>query len=455
MRWPTPSSIAAAAGSAIIFSTASHSPTLAVEPPSTEALTTLRKAYQAATDGLLTNADTLLTKSVAEWKRTAQPADELAALYKVRGTVRQEQGRTTDAVGDLDEALALLTSPSSAKPVPSEVQRTYLLRARLNAALQRWKEAEVDFSAAIARLDELDAIEATNPYLYSERSIVRSHLGDWAGAADDALTASVEFKDIGDKLRSLLASSDASLALYGAGDIDEALSRMRSTFTSYGAKSPTSNNPDDIGTLQALARREAEMHLAYAAHVYGADGLRDEAQQQWLTGCIRLESFVTDAEQRQAAEASLRAQEAMQAEATGKEVAGTLRASSVAGSFSNTAAIAMLNGLDPKSPFVTQRPQSGFAWYSYGEGASARRNPGVPLATVEPGLSCAKYRQADWLRANRPEWPPALVANVEKFAAAVPQGPILVPKKGSGLDRTQCSVLLSKPGLGDAVPCFQ
>ena len=233
MRWPTPSSIAAAAASAIVFSTASHYPTLAVEPPSTEALATLRKAYQAATDGLLPNADNLLTKSVAEWKRTAQPADEIAALYKVRGTVRQEQGRTMDAVGDLDEALALLTSPSSAKPAPSELQRTYLLRARLNAALERWKEAEADFSAAIARLDELDAIEATNPYLYSERSSVRSHLGDWAGAADDALTASIEFKDIGDKLRSLLASSDASLALYGAGDIDEALSRMRSTFTSF------------------------------------------------------------------------------------------------------------------------------------------------------------------------------------------------------------------------------
>ena len=44
------------------------------------------------------------------------------------------------------------------------------------------------------------------------------------------------------------------------------------SFTSYGKNSPATNNPDDIGTLQALARREAELHLAYGAHLYGAEG---------------------------------------------------------------------------------------------------------------------------------------------------------------------------------------
>ena len=93
-------------------------------------------------------------------------------------------------------------------------------------------------------------------------------------------------------------------------------------------------------------------------------------------------------------------------------------------------------------------------WYKTGEGAAEVRNPGVPLATVEPGLSCAKYRQPEWLRTNKPEWPPELVANVEKYAGAVPQGPIVVPPKGQGLDRSQCSVLLGRQGVGDAVPCF-
>ena len=79
----------------------------------------------------------------------------------------------------------------------------------------------------------------------------------------------------------------------------------------------------------------------------------------------------------------------------------------------------------------------------------------MPLASVDPGLSCARYRSGEWLPANKPEWPPALVENAEKYAAGNPQGAIVVPAKGAGLDRSQCSVLLSQPGVGDAVPCFQ
>jgi len=453
MRLPSCSTLAACAASVILLAAEPSLPALA-QPPTADALLTLRKGYQAASDGLLPSADSLLSKSIEEWKKTAQPPDEVSALLKVRGTVRQQQGREVDALADLDEAITLLASPS-AKPDPAELQRTYLQRARLNSVLQRWVDADADYSSAIARLDQLDAIESTNPYLYFERSGVRSRLGRFAEAADDALAAQVEFKDIGDKLRSLLASSDAALAMYGAGDIDEALKRMQAVFTSYGSRSPATNNPDDIGTLQALARREAEMHLAYGAHLYGSEGRSVEGQKQWETGCIRLEAFVTDALQRQASETALRDIEAKQAEASGKEVAGTLRASSVAGSVFNTPAIARLNGMDPESPFVTQRPGSGYIWYKNGEGATERRNPGVPLATVDASLSCAKYRKADWLKVNRPEWPPSLVENAVKYAADVPQGAIVVPPKGAGLDRSQCSVLLSKPGVGDAVPCFQ
>ena len=448
-----PSTIAAAAASALLLVAQPNGLPALAAPPTIDATTTLRKGYQAAADGLFPLADTLLTKSIAEWQKTAQPADEVSALFKVRSGVRQQQGRNEEALNDLNEALNLLSSPS-AKPGAGEEQRTYLQRARVLAQLQRWKEAEADYSNAIARLDQLDAIESTNPFLYSERSAARSRIGDFQGAADDALTATVEFKDVGDKLRSLLASSDAAVALYGSGEIEEGVARMKQTFTSYGNKSPATNNPDDIGTLQQLARREAELHLAYGAHLYGSGGELADAKKQWETGCIRLEAFIADAQQRQADEEALRAREARQAETSGKEVAGTLKAASVEGNLFNSPLIARLNGMDPESPFVTQRPNSGYIYYQTGEGAAVRRNPGVELARVDGALSCANYRRADWLKANKPEWPPALVANVEKYAAAVPQGPIVVPPKGAGLDRSQCSVLLSKPGLGDAVPCF-
>lgn len=453
MRFPN--ALAGAAASAMLLIAQPQLPVLAA-PPTPEALGTLRKGYQAAADGLLPTAESLLSKSIGEWKRTDQPPDELAALHQVRGTVRQQQGRNADAMADLDEAVGLLSLPAAKVEAP-EVQRAYLQRARLNAELQRWSAAESDFSQAIARLDQLEAIESTNPFLYTERSAVRSRLGKYESAAEDALTASVEFKAIGDKLRSLLASSDAALALYGEGNIEDAVAGMKSTFTSYGKNSPATNNPDDIGNLQALARREAELHLAYAAHLYGTDPTAnaDAARKQWETGCIRLESFVSDAIQRQEEEARLRNAEAQQSEASGKELAGTLKASSVAGNLFNTDAIARLNGMDPESPFVTQRPQSAYIWYQQGENAVQRRNPGVPLATVDPGLSCAKYRTKGWLNANKPDWPPSLVGYAETYAENVPQGPIVVPAKGAGLDRSQCSVLLSNPGLGDAVPCFK
>lgn len=140
MRLPTPpglpSALAACAASALIFATGPNLGALAA-PPTPEALATLRKGYQAAADGLLPNADSLLTKSIGEWRNTAQPADELSALYKVRSSVRQQQGRDAEALADLDEAVVLLEA-DSAKPDPAEVQRTILKRARVNAALKRW-----------------------------------------------------------------------------------------------------------------------------------------------------------------------------------------------------------------------------------------------------------------------------------------------------------------------------
>ena len=146
-------------------------------------------------------------------------------------------------------------------------------------------------------------------------------------------------------------------------------------------------------------------------------------------------------------------QEARQAEATGKE-GSTLKAPSVAGSVMNTALIARLNGMDPESPYVTQRPQSSYFYYKTSSGAVERRDAGTALADIDAGLSCARFRSAEWLRTERPQWPPSLRAAAEQYAAAVPQGPIVVPSKKSQLDKTQCSVLLSRPGVGDAVPCF-
>ncbi len=54
------------------------------------------------------------------------------------------------------------------------------------------------------------------------------------------------------------------------------------------------------------------------------------------------------------------------AEESGREVASTLRASSVSENIFNSPVLARLNGLAPDSPFVTQRPQSGYVFYKVG-----------------------------------------------------------------------------------------
>ena len=398
------------------------------EPPSAEAQVQLRKGFQAAQAGLSTSADSLLSKSIAEWEKTKQPPDEIAALYKTRGIVRQELDRPKEARDDLTRALELSLQPGST-PDPAEIQRTYQLRARLNQKLGDSRRQADDLSKAIARLDDLDAIEATNPYLYAERAGARMRLREWAGASDDALQAEAEFGDIGDKIRKLLSSADAALALYGAGDAPGAVEKMKFVFKNKGM--PASNNPDDIGLLQELARKDAELHLAYAAELYSDAASRGKAEEQWMSGCIRLEAYVQDGVARREEERALRAAEA-QADQAG--VATTLRASSVADQplgplTPNSDFNAKLNGLDPKNPYVTQRPQQGYFWYKTSEGEVERRDRGVPLATVDETLSCGRFRTAEWIGANRPEWPPALVEKTTSYAEAVPQKPIVMPSR--------------------------
>lgn len=469
MRLSLPSAITSRAAAAclaasLVTTLPAHPPALAA-PPSAEAQATLRRGMQAASDGLLANADTLLSTSINDWKKSVQPPDETSALLKMRANVRQNQGRLDDARADLDEALTLILSPSS-KPDPAEIQRTYVLRARVNAQLQRWRDAEADLSAAIDRLDELDAIEANNPFLFSERSAARSRLGDFGGASEDAQRAEADFKAIGDKTRRLLAAADAALALYDGDDVKTATEQMRYVFANV--RTAVSNNPDDIGLLQELSRKEAELHLAYAAHLYGSGGsaadgkpvpekVRAEAEKEWQGGCVRLEGFVADALERQREEAQLRDEEQKRSEALGRDAAPIPSKVVASAQFNNDFGLAArISGLEPDSPYLTQRPQQGWFYYETADG-QRRRDGGVALATVDPTLSCGRFRTADWLRQNRPEWPPKLVERAERYAAAVPQAPIVMPpagKQGKGPPPKDCVVLLGRPGIGDAVPCF-
>ena len=147
---PTLPLVAPAAAAATVRSTAE---------PSADLQATLRKAFSTAQAGLFDSADGLLSASIAEWERSGQPAEEVAALYKTRGGVRQQQGRLSLALADLSKALGLMRPAASGVggTPAAELLRTYQLRARVHAALGATREQEADLSSAIALLDEAGA----------------------------------------------------------------------------------------------------------------------------------------------------------------------------------------------------------------------------------------------------------------------------------------------------------
>ena len=58
-----------------------------------------------------------------------------------------------------------------------------------------------------------------------------------------------------------------------------------------------------------------------------------------------------------------------------------------------------------------------------------RRDSGNALAQIDPSLSCAKFRDKDWLVSNRPEWPPQLVENVRSTPRRCRSSPSSCPAR--------------------------
>ena len=80
-----------------------------------------------------------------------------------------------------------------------------------------------------------------------------------------------------------------------------------------------------------------------------------EADKQWASGCVRLEAYVQDGEQRLQEEKTLRERDAQAALATGKATT-PLRAASVAGSFSNSSPNPNTNPNPNPNPTPTPNP---------------------------------------------------------------------------------------------------
>ena len=255
-------------------------------PPSAYASQLPDAAYArlAEVRGLLQNqkfsaADAILTSSLELWKKTDQPAVEIAAILKDRANARQSSDPGA-ALADLDAALALYAQLGDGEQPTDEVVGATFLRAQVHKRLADFEAAESDFAAALILDDE-------NPFVWSARGEARLQRrpADYAGAARDFLRAETQFGLIGDKIRRTLAAADASLALYGSGEKSAALEKMAQVGR-QARFDVASNDPENIPRLQEIARKEAELHLVRAG-VMWRQGKAAEAAGYWARGCVR------------------------------------------------------------------------------------------------------------------------------------------------------------------------
>ena len=257
--------------------------------PSVEAQANLRRAFTAQREGLPAPAEVAFSDAIKEWSL------QRSTGRRARCHLQAARHRSPAAGQAAGTPVRTFLRPSSwqraAPHRPSRDPADRLCFAHgSRKGLSEWRAAERDLTAAIERLDDLDAIEATNPSSLPSAATHTQSLGNYVSASEDALRAEADFKAIGDRIRRLLSASDAALALYGAGDYPGAVERMCSSSRTRACRPPTT--PTTSRCCKSCLGRMRELHLAYAGHLFAAEGKVQQAATQWESGCIRLEAYV-------------------------------------------------------------------------------------------------------------------------------------------------------------------
>lgn len=376
---------------------------LAEQTPSSEAIELVQRALESAQRDVGSDETIkLVSASIDLWKSYAP--DELAGLLKLRSDGLAARGDSRGALRDLDEELKVLDRAPKADP--AEKPRAFLAKARLESSgLEDYSAAARDALAALEDDDLLPEIERQNPFTFDLVGRCLSRLGRYEMAAREFSNAEGAFGDRGDAIRASVAAADAALSLCSGNDE----SCERASRHAFSVKSvPRSNNPDDIPLLQDLSRKDAELHLALAARLHQKD--REDAVGTWATGSLRLTTFVDDARRRLVQDDS------------NDFSAGKVAESS---SFAVRSLAAIASGLDPRNPYVTQRPGQEFLWYQLDDDddkssssmdeSRRRRTPVVGLAKVDGSLSSDLFGDSSWLAKNRPDWSSDLGQASETF----------------------------------------
>ena len=279
-----------------------------VKPPTNDEIKLLRSALGALYgERDPEKAEELITKAISAWER--QAPDERAALYRVRGDCYTALANAEAAYKDYQITVDLLSGPGGDLADPEELPAARLGRARALRSMgklstDQYKQAAEDYqiSLRLSSREDWDTDEeneqdgaSRNPYAAWEWGMALRGSGDYKKAADTHILASLSFKDIGDRARSVISKLDAGIDLAATNDVKEAR-----TILEEAIKSTTSVEGSDVQLLQRVIAKEGEARVALASLLW-TNNEKAAAENQLGEACSRLEQLQADADAREAA----------------------------------------------------------------------------------------------------------------------------------------------------------
>ena len=275
----------------------------AAEPPSNKDIELLQQAMAAYSNNDSKAAD-LLTQAIAAWKE--QPADELAALYRVRADCYMNLLQPQEAQQDYTLAIQLLTGPGGEAADSNELPAAYLGRARAVRSISpSTKEqsllAAKDYQVSLRltsqgewdtdQENEQDGAKR-NPYAAWEWGMSLRNAGQYQQAAKIHVLASQAFNAIGDKARDVISELDAGIDLAAASDTNLEDAKLLLT---KAIDRTTSVEGRDVALLQRVIAKEGEGRIALASILWSSSDGKPDAEAQLGTACQRLEQLDQDA----------------------------------------------------------------------------------------------------------------------------------------------------------------
>lgn len=266
--------------------------------PADAQIASIRRGFTRLTEGsaeALEQAEDIFSTAVQQWRELRRPPGEVAQLLIARAKARSERNELAGgrlrplleaAEQDYTEAIGLMRADPRVAPVRAdgtaeyqEFPDAFVRRGLANEGLGRWEEAVRDYSTAIGLWGgELNGYRAgefsqggrlgVNPFVLNFRGNALSQLGRYEEAAADYRTASAQFGAVSDNAGLLKSLANQALALYGAGQLQEAERIMQRVLR---------RNPSNVDIRTALAA------------IYWDRGAKELAESQWQFACDQTE----------------------------------------------------------------------------------------------------------------------------------------------------------------------